>query len=134
MGSICRSHLMRVDAMTWKDQHLVSLTQVQYQVKELPPNHQWFNSLELKFSWELSGKIIVLDFWTYCCINCLHTLPDIDWLQQKYEDYPQVVFIGCHSGKFWNEKDSEMVWEAILKYEVWIPVINDNKMIVWKNF
>ena len=42
--------------------------------------------------------------------------------------------MGCHSGKFRNEKDSDMVREAILKYEVRIPVINDNKMVVWRNF
>lgn len=74
---------------------------------------------------------MVLDFWTYCCINCIHTLPDIESLEEKYKDEHSVVFIGVHSGKFRNEKDSSKVRDAVLKYEVKHAVINDNKMIVW---
>lgn len=103
-------------------------------MKEFPPNHNWYNSLPLKFEEELVGKIVILDFWTYCCINCLHTLPDLEILQNWYIDEPTVVFIGVHSGKFRNEKDSWKVREAVLRYDVKNAVINDNKMVVWKNF
>ena len=103
-------------------------------MKEFPPNHKWINSNALRFNEELRGKIVVIDFWTYCCINCLHTLPDLEWLETKYEDNNAVAFIGCHSAKFKNEKDGEKVREAVLKYEVRHPVINDDKMTVWRNF
>jgi thiol-disulfide isomerase/thioredoxin len=76
----------------------------------------------------------VIDFWTYCCINCLHTLPDLEWLESKFSDQPGVVFMGSHSAKFKNEKDGTKVREAVLRYDVRHPVINDDKMQVWKNF
>ncbi len=63
----------------------------------------WFNTgkpIKLK---DLRGKIVLLDFWTLCCINCIHTLPDIAKLEKKYEN--QLVVIGVHSAKFDNEKN-----------------------------
>ncbi len=51
---------------------------------EFPSGLDWFNSQPLSFNKELSGKIVVLDFFTYCCINCMHILPDLDKLEQKY--------------------------------------------------
>ena len=82
----------------------------------------------------LKGKIIILDFWTYCCINCLHMLPDLEYLEQKFHEERSICFIGCHSAKFVNEKSDEKVRDAVLKYEIKHPVINDDKMICWKNY
>ena len=103
--------------------------------KEFPPNHTWFNVAQpLRFDYHLKGKLVLIDFWTYCCINCLHVLPDLEYLEDKYAYSKGLVFIGCHSAKFTNEKGAERVREAVLKYDVHHPVINDDKMIVWRNF
>lgn len=61
-------------------------------------------------------------------------LPDIEFLENKFKDEPSIAFIGCHSAKFTNERGPNKVREAILKYEVKHPIINDDKMLVWKNF
>ena len=82
----------------------------------------------------MKGKITLIDFLTYCCINCLHVLPDLEYLEQKFSGENSIVFIGCHSAKFKNEKSSEKVRDAILKYDIKHPVINDDKMLVWKSF
>jgi thiol-disulfide isomerase/thioredoxin len=78
--------------------------------------------------------LTLIDFWTYCCINCLHVLPDLEFLEQKFSEEPSIAFLGCHSAKFLNERGSAKVRDAILKYEIKHPVINDDRMIVWKNF
>lgn len=90
----------------------------------------WLNTsgeISLK---DLRGKVVLIDFWTYCCINCIHVLPDLKYLEQKYPD--ELVVIGCHSAKFDNEKDTEAIRRAIVRYEIEHPVINDSEMIVWK--
>ena len=61
-------------------------------------------------------------------------MPDIEFLRQKFQDENSIVFIGCHSAKFLNERGTQKVREAILKYEVKHPQINDDKMIVWRNY
>lgn len=81
---------------------------------------------------DLRGKIVLLDFWTYCCINCMHILPDLTYLEQKYPN--ELVVIGVHSGKFNNEKDSENIRRAIMRYEIKHPVINDANMTIWRKF
>ena len=81
---------------------------------------------------DLRGKVVLLDFWTYCCINCMHVLPDLKYLEQKYDK--ELVVIGVHSAKFDNEKDTESIRRAIMRYEIEHPVINDNEMTVWRKF
>ena len=81
---------------------------------------------------DLKGKIVLLDFWTYCCINCMHVLPDLAYLEKKYPN--EIVVIGVHSAKFDNEKDSDHIRQAILRYEIAHPVINDANMQVWRKF
>ncbi|HEX6985972.1 MAG TPA: thioredoxin-like domain-containing protein [Planctomycetaceae bacterium] len=81
---------------------------------------------------DLRGKVVLLDFWTYCCINCMHVLPDLEYLEEKYAD--ELVVIGVHSAKFDNEKESEAIREAILRYEIAHPVINDANMLVWRKY
>ncbi len=87
------------------------------------------NEITLK---DLRGKIVLLDFWTYCCINCMHILPDLSYLEKKYPN--ELVVIGVHSGKFDNEKNSENIRRAILRYEIEHPVINDANMTIWRKF
>ncbi len=93
---------------------------------------EWLNTshpIDLK---DLKGKIVVLDFWTYCCINCMHVLPDLKFLEEKYGN--QLVVIGVHSAKFDNEKDSKNIRDAIMRYDIQHPVVNDSDMIIWRKF
>jgi len=101
---------------------------------EFPSNHTWFNAAPISLERDLKGKITLIDFWTYCCINCLHVLPDLEYLEQKFQSESSIVFIGCHSAKFKNEKSSDKVRDAVLKYSIHHPVINDDKMLVWRSF
>jgi thiol-disulfide isomerase/thioredoxin len=82
---------------------------------------------------ELRGKIVILDFWTYCCINCMHVIPDLKYLEEKYSGGPLVV-IGVHSAKFTNEKAVANIREAVLRYEVEHPVIVDSDFTVWQQY
>lgn len=81
---------------------------------------------------DLRGKVVLLDFWTYCCINCIHVLPDLKKLEEKYAR--ELVVIGVHSPKFENEKDSEAIRQAIMRYEIAHPVVNDANMTIWRKF
>ncbi len=70
---------------------------------ELDAGLGWLNTdRPLRLGDELRGRVVVLDFWTYCCINCMHILPDLAYLEDKYANEP-VTFIGVHSAKFSNE-------------------------------
>jgi DNA-binding beta-propeller fold protein YncE len=81
---------------------------------------------------ELRGKIVLLDFWTYCCINCMHVLPDLAYLEKKYPN--EIAVIGVHSAKFDNEKLTDNIKGAILRYEIKHPVVNDANMAIWRKF
>ena len=99
---------------------------------ELPQNSFWFNTdkpLSLK---QLKGRIVILDFWTYCCINCLHILPNLKYLEQKYKD--SLTVIGVHSAKFDNEKETENIHQAILRYDIEHPVVVDNNFRLWQEY
>src|SRR5262249_53005193 len=99
---------------------------------ELTGGTAWLNTagpLTLK---DLRGKVVVLDFWTLCCINCIHTLPDLAKLEKKYAN--ELVVIGVHSPKFENEHDTESIRKAVLRYEVKHPVVNDANMRIWRTY
>ncbi len=81
---------------------------------------------------DLRGKFVVLDFWTYCCINCIHVLPELKKLERAYPN--EVVVIGVHSAKFETEQDTDNIREAVLRYEIEHPVINDPNHAVWANY
>lgn len=94
----------------------------------------WFNVTEpLSFEENLAGKIVVLDFFTYCCINCMHILPDLHSLEQLYSPEDGLVVVGVHSAKFTNEKDSANILSAVQRYNVTHPIVNDPKMSMWRN-
>ncbi len=89
---------------------------------------EWFNTAEPIDLRDLRGKIVLLDFWTYCCINCIHVLPDLKYLEERYPE--NLVVIGVHAPKFENEHDSENIRQAILRYEIAHPVVNDADMTI----
>lgn len=85
---------------------------------EFPPSLDWFNTPSpLSFSGQLQGKIVVLDFFTYCCINCMHILPDLEALETRHPVKDGVLVIGVHSAKFGNEKVSDNIRNAINRYK-----------------
>jgi thiol-disulfide isomerase/thioredoxin len=91
----------------------------------------WINSGPIALT-ELHGKIVLLDFWTYCCINCHHILPDLAKLEEKYKN--ELVVIGVHSGKFDAERDTANIRRKVAEYRIKHPVINDAKMTIWNRF
>jgi len=100
---------------------------------ELDGGIAWLNTggpLSLKK--DLKGKIVLLDFWTLCCINCIHVMPDLTKLEKKYPN--ELVVIGVHSPKFENEKDTNSIRKAILRYQIEHPVINDADHKVWNRY
>jgi thiol-disulfide isomerase/thioredoxin len=101
--------------------------------KDFPKGFTWLNTDRPLSLDDLKGQIVVLDFWTYCCINCMHTLPDLEWVEKKYRGRP-VVVIGVHSAKFNNEQEAENITEAIGRYEISHPVIVDRDMAVWQSY
>jgi thiol-disulfide isomerase/thioredoxin len=99
---------------------------------DFPEGLEWLNTerpLSLK---NLRGKVVLLDFWTYCCINCMHIIPDLKKLEKKYEK--ELVVIGVHSAKFTGERQTDNIRQAILRYEIEHPVINDFAMDVWQQY
>jgi thiol-disulfide isomerase/thioredoxin len=81
---------------------------------------------------DLRGKILILDFWTFCCINCLHVLDELRPLEEKYGD--AIVVIGVHSPKFEHERDPEALAAAVERYGVHHPVVDDGDMHVWQQY
>lgn len=101
--------------------------------KEFPKGFTWLNTEKPLPLEKLKGHIIILDFWTYCCINCMHILPDLEYIEKKYKSKP-VVVIGVHSAKFEEEADEKNIGQAILRYEIKHPVIVDRKMEIWNQY
>jgi thiol-disulfide isomerase/thioredoxin len=95
-----------------------------------PPQSEWLNTQPIKME-DLRGKFVIIDFWTYCCINCIHVLPELKKLEHAYPN--ELVVIGCHSAKFDTEKDTKNISEAILRYEIEHPVFNDVDMRFWRS-
>jgi thiol-disulfide isomerase/thioredoxin len=78
---------------------------------------------------DLQGRIVLLDFWTLCCINCIHIMPDLAKLEARYPGI--LVVIGVHSPKFENEKKTESIKKAVLRYELKHPIVNDINHKIW---
>jgi sugar lactone lactonase YvrE len=81
---------------------------------------------------ELRGSIVILDFWTFCCVNCLHVLDELRELEEKHRD--TVVIVGVHSPKFVHEADHEAVVDAVERYGVHHPVLDDPELATWKQY
>jgi thiol-disulfide isomerase/thioredoxin len=99
---------------------------------ELKGDKGWLNTSEPLSLAALRGKVVLLDFWTYGCINCIHIIPDLKRLEAKYAN--QLVVIGVHSAKFTNERETENIRRIILRYEIEHPVVNDAEFKIWKSY
>lgn len=81
---------------------------------------------------DLRGKIVVLDFWTFCCVNCLHVLDELRPVEEKWAD--EVVVVGVHSPKFEFEKDPDALVANVERYEVTHPVLDDPELRTWSEY
>ena len=82
---------------------------------------------------ELKGKVVIVDFWTYSCINCIRTIPYLNGWYEKYSD-DGLVILGVHSPEFEFEKSYNNVKSAVEKFEIRYPVVQDNEMATWKAY
>ncbi|MHC0429284.1 NHL domain-containing thioredoxin family protein [Streptomyces sp. O3] len=100
---------------------------------ELVGRGGWLNTggEELSLA-KLRGRIVILDFWTFCCVNCLHVLDELRELEEKHRD--TVVIIGVHSPKFVHEAEHQAVVDAVERYEVHHPVLDDPELATWKQY
>ncbi|TDC71774.1 redoxin domain-containing protein [Micromonospora sp. KC606] len=81
---------------------------------------------------DLRGRVTILDFWTFCCINCLHVLDELRPLEEKYADV--LVVVGVHSPKFEHEKDADALAAAVERYGVHHPVLDDPELDMWQQY
>ena len=98
----------------------------------IPGGVTWFNVERPLTLDELKGKAVLLDFWTLGCINCQHIIPDLQHLESEFGD--ALVVIGVHSGKYSTEHDDASIRDAIKRYGLDHPVLNDPGFVVWKTF
>ncbi|ANW19174.1 redoxin domain-containing protein [Streptomyces clavuligerus] len=108
-------------------------TRARVRAPELIGRGGWLNTGDKQYTLrELRGKIVVLDFWTFCCINCLHVLDELRELEEKHRD--TLVIIGVHSPKFVHEADHRAVVDAVERYQVHHPVLDDPDLATWKQY
>lgn len=99
---------------------------------ELSDVGAWLNVAAPLSLASLRGKIVLLDFWTFCCSDCMHILPYLKKLEESYAQ--ELVVIGIHSAKFDNEKDWQNIKNAVLRYNIVHPVACDSKFALWEKY
>ncbi len=111
--------------------HMASRARVR--APELTGKGGWLNTggNDLTLS-DLRGRIVILDFWTFCCVNCLHVLDELRELEERHRD--SVVIIGVHSPKFVHEAEHQAVVDAVERYGVEHPVLDDPELATWKQY
>ncbi|MDJ1131574.1 NHL domain-containing thioredoxin family protein [Streptomyces iconiensis] len=80
----------------------------------------------------LRGKCVIVDFWTFCCVNCLHVLDELRELEEQHQD--TTVVVGVHSPKFVHEAEHSAVVDAVERYGVAHPVLDDPDLATWKQY
>ncbi|HEX8117564.1 MAG TPA: thioredoxin-like domain-containing protein, partial [Pyrinomonadaceae bacterium] len=99
---------------------------------ELAGGRGWLNTDRPLSIAGLRGKVVLLDFWTYGCVNCMHVIPDLKRLEARYAK--ELVVIGVHSAKFENEKETENIRRIVLRYGLEHPVVNDADFRIWESY
>lgn len=105
------------------------LTQIH---KALTHEADWLNTSRPLVAEDLVGRLLLVDFWTYCCINCMHVIPKLNKLEKEFGD--SLTVIGVHSAKFVNERERDNISNAIVRYDIKHPVVNDAHFKIWKAF
>jgi thiol-disulfide isomerase/thioredoxin len=103
-----------------------------YPAPEITGIEKWLNSEPLTLK-QLKGKVVLVDFWTYTCINCIRTLPYVKRWHEKYKDQGLVV-IGMHTPEFPYERKTENVMEALKRFDIKYPVAQDNGYATWEAY
>jgi uncharacterized protein YyaL (SSP411 family)/thiol-disulfide isomerase/thioredoxin len=107
---------------------------VRVRAPELPADPaRWLNTDTPLTLEALAGQVVVLDFWTYCCINCHHVLPELAAIEERFAGRP-VAVIGVHSAKFPAEKEAENVARAVARHGVRHPVVLDPDHDLWQRY
>lgn len=104
-----------------------------YEAKELNGLTNWINSEPINSMEELKGKVVLIDFWTYSCINCIRTIPHIQAWHEKYAD-EGLVIIGVHAPEFQFEQIPENVQKAVNNFGITYKVVQDNDFTLWKAY
>jgi len=99
---------------------------------EIIPGGVWFNSSPLTLA-ALRGKVVLVDFWTYTCINCIRTLPYLRSWHDRYSD-AGLVIIGVHTPEFEFEKSADNLRSAISDYQLTYPIVQDNDYATWRAY
>ena len=115
----------------WLSHHVSIRAAAKVRAPEFPAG-TWFNSVGPLSLRQLRGKIVLLDFWTFCCGNCLHVIDELRSLEQDYRD--ELVIVGIHSPKFEHEKADDAVRAATERYDVGHPVLNDPELYLWRQY
>ncbi|MFJ6389309.1 NHL domain-containing thioredoxin family protein [Streptomyces sp. NPDC091972] len=106
---------------------------VRVRAPELIGKGGWLNTGGQRYSLaDLRGRIVVLDFWTFCCVNCLHVIDELRELEEKHSD--TVVVVGVHSPKFVHETEHAAVADAVERYGVAHAVLDDPELATWKQY
>ncbi|MFQ3646967.1 MAG: thioredoxin-like domain-containing protein [Anaerolineae bacterium] len=99
---------------------------------EFPAGLDWLNVPQPLALSELRGKIVILDFWTYGCINCIHMVPVLAQVGERFRD--EVVIISVHSAKFTNESDTANLRQIVQRYGIQHAVVNDRDFTIWRSY
>ena len=92
----------------------------------------WLNTAGPLSVRDLRGRFVLLDFWTFCCINCLHVLDELRPVEEKYAE--ELVVVGVHSPKFVHEADPDALVAAVERYDVQHPVLDDPELTTWQAY
>lgn len=98
----------------------------------LTQENDWFNVSRPLKAIDLQGRVLIVDFWTAGCINCQHVIPELASLEEEFKD--SITIIGVHSGKFLSEHVDQTIKDAIARYDIKHPIVNDKNFVIWKSF
>jgi thiol-disulfide isomerase/thioredoxin len=99
---------------------------------DFPAGLEWLNTETPLRLADLRGRLVLLDFWTYCCINCQHVLPQLRKLEERFGD--DLAVIGVHSAKFPAEGETWNLRQAVMRHDLRHPVVNDRNFSLWRAY
>jgi DNA-binding beta-propeller fold protein YncE len=97
-----------------------------------PTNVEWLNTARPPVLGDFQGKLLLLDFWTYCCINCMQVIPALRKLERDFPE--ELAVVGVHSAKFEEERATENIRQAIMRYGIGHPIVNDADREIWSSY
>ena len=113
----------------WYNSRVVTKYAGKVNAVPFPTDVEWLNTPRPPVLGDFQGKLLLLDFWTYCCINCLHVLPALRKLERDFPE--EIAVVGVHSAKFDEERATENIRQAIMRYGIGHPIVNDADKEIW---